>query len=233
MTMNRKNQFACVIPALLTFLLTSPSHAEFVLSFGLDGSPGLSSFAALPGSQVSIDVFVVENTGTRLNDEGVGAVFFDLDITGSGVRHVPDNGFLLPMDSTFRVVTAVAGELKRSVEIQTGVEVDGATNLAPVLADAGKNYLLLGTVVLQVDSTFEESSSLDAIPDNRFDETGGLIIGNSVFTGSATLGGATATITAVPEPGSVAGLAALVIGGALVHRRRLRGRQAMRTPRNC
>lgn len=42
-----------------------------------------------------------------------------------------------------------------------------------------------------------------------------------------------ATITAVPEPGSVAGLAALVIGGALVHRRRLRGRQAMRTPRNC
>ena len=61
----------------------------------------------------------------------------------------------------------------------------------------------------------------------------GAPLGDSLEVAASAIMYGSATITAVPEPGSVAGLAALVIGGALVHRRRLRGRQAMRTPRNC
>ena len=232
MTISHTGKFASATLALLGFFVASSSQAEFVLSFGFNEIPGVNEFVVHPGSEFEINVFVEEmSSTTRLNDIGVGAAFFALGITGDGVRHVPENGFWTSADSGFRVLTELRGDdlLELNVEIQTGEE--GGSNLIPVRAESGRKYLILGTVVLQADPDFTGQVTFEAIPDDAdFD---GIIIGPDPIRDGANLGGATATITAVPEPGSVAGLAALVIGGALVHRRRLRGRQAMRTPRNC
>ena len=231
MTISHTGKFASATLALLGFFVASSSQAEFVLSFGFNETPGVNEFVVHPGTEFEINVFVEEmSSTTHLNDPGVGAAFFDLRITGNGVRHVSENGFWTPVDSGFRVVSEPKGDdlLALNVEIQTGEE--GGSDLIPVRAESGRKYLLLGTVVLQIDPEFTGQVAFEGIPDVKFG--GALTIGSNPFT-TSDLAGATATITAVPEPGSVAGLAALVIGGALVHRRRLRGRQAMRTPRNC
>ena len=231
MTISHTGKFASATLALLGFFVASSSQAEFVLSFGFNETPGVNEFVAHPGTEFEINVFIEETSSTtRLNDEGVGAAFFDLGITGNGVRHVSENGFWTPAGSGFRVVSEPKGDdlSVLNVEVRTGDE--GVVDLIPVRAETGKTHLLLGTVVLQIDPEFTGQVAFEGIPDVKLG--GALIIGSDPFTATG-LAGATATITAVPEPGSVAGLAALVIGGAVVHRRRLRGRGATRTPRNC
>ena len=203
----------------------SDGAAELVFGFGRSGVPTSEEFIVGPGIDLPLDIFLIETSGTRLQELGVGSAKFNLVLSGVGVTHGATEDFLA---GNGFVLASAGNELTgdtRAVQINVP-RVEGSAT--PVKASEGTNYVLLGTAILSVDPTFETSSVLTAPETGSLDVTLGDNLDNPVAVAMAS-----ATITAVPEPGSVAGLAALVIGGAVVHRRRLRGRRATRTPRNC
>ena len=186
-------------------------NADLVFSFGRADGSGVADFVVEPGSKVMIDLFISETGGSVLNDIGIGTVRFRLEVAGDGVTHGALDEFQI--GAGFRAV----GSNTRADSIRM-VDISGAfagIDVIPVQAASGSNTVFLGTATLQVDPSFDGTVFLTASQLSPIDVT----LGTSIFN-SGSVSSGTATITAVPEPGSLLALSMLGLGGIVWHRRR-------------
>lgn len=196
----------------------SESNGELVFGFGQGGVAGESTFFANPGSELEIDIFVLESNGTVLQDLGIGSARFELGLTESGVMHAKNQDF---RPATGFSPTGNSGnptDLFRMVDISGDIE---GFNVVPIRASSGESSVLLGTAKFRIDPDFVGSVTLNTRQVSPLDVS----LGSNLFT-SGSVGLGSATVTAVPEPGSLIALSTLAVGGIVFHRRRRMARSA-------
>ncbi len=237
--------------AVLSFALFSlanprSANAELVLEFGRDGVPGVRQFFGQPGSELVIQVYLTQRPDlfgteadaisvpdTRLTDQGVVGGDFDFEVDRVGLAHgalsslVAGDGFSLVAGQTDRL-----GDRQLRVSLETPiVQVDDIPRFEPVFPPSGQNSVLLATSTLQLGDSASGDFQIRAFNEGSVNlfpfALGGPGLGETV-----TVGMGTATVTAVPEPSGLLGIA-VASGLALGLRRyRSRGRRVSAEPRD-
>lgn len=106
--------------------VASESNAELVFGFGQGGVAGESTFFANPGSELEIDIFVLESNGTVLQDLGIGSARFELGLTESGVGHAKNQDFRPAAGFSPTGNSGDPTDLVRMVDISGDIEIGRA-----------------------------------------------------------------------------------------------------------
>lgn len=219
--------------AVVTFFAVfhPAANAAFVLEFGQNGIVGVNEFVVTPGGPLEVEVYIspranlvtIPGVGTfpvperGLVDEGLGSFVLGVDVAGSGVRLGDISSLRFGTgffdDGTSRRVSDVR------MEAASFGERVGESAVVPVKASNETESILLGTAQFLVDADFLGSATISAgqaNPDLSF-----FSLGPNPTSGLVNVGSVSASVTAVPEPGSLIALTLLSAAG-FVYRRRIR-----------
>lgn len=222
-----------VLFAALVFMQSS-ADAALVLRFGQNGVAGLTNFTAQVGSTLNLEIYLVQTSGsTELNDFGLSLMGIDLRVdTGGGsttgeVSHVTPPSFVFNPGMSDERFTEVLNQDRRLIA-RAAAPLADALNYAPVMLPAGQNQLLLGTAQLRIGLNSVVGDNTYNLSVRRQDSLSFAYGNNPLGDGSEGeffnpgIANSTLTLTAVPEPSSVAVLGMMGVAGVAraVRRRR-------------
>lgn len=212
-----------VLALMMTLLGASEALSDFVLQFGQSGVVGANSFSGSVGQTIVAEVYLTQTGGeTRLSSSSTGLVSADFTVTIDRTSVAPVSTSFGPgfvEDGTFN--TGVSPSSARISEVEAGQT--GQVGVTTAVDGTNDNSVLLGTVSLQIAPGANGTYQLSVAQDNA-SAFGAFSLADPGFPQSisVTSGSGTLTISAVPEPSTLAlfGLAAAAaIGRASKSRR--------------
>jgi len=209
--------------AFSTIGLTTSSRAALIYNINF----GQSIYTIVPGGTVDVSIYLTEtatagetplladggNNGLVLLGSKFTFLGSDLKVGSQDTYNFPADDLLPPfgtsINSVFTTQNVFVDNLTREVDI-SGLIVSGTAEV-PVVPGATSYSILLGTVRFTASPTFTGSVPLTFLP-NPFDVNFFPLNTNpATYTDS--------TITAVPEPGTMALLAVASLGGVTLRSR--------------